>query len=308
MKQRNLGGQGLTTSLLGYGSMDSGLGNGGTYDDASVAAIRQAHDSGVTHFDTAELYGWGRGERLLGTALAPVRDEVTIATKFGFTPSFGQDSRPRHIRDVVEKSLRALGTERIDVLYQHIHDPAVPIEDVAGAMAELVNEGKVKYLGLSNTTPENARRAHAVHPISVVQVSYSLFDRGAEEYFPLSDELGFGVVAYRPLARGFLTGGVKHLSGYPADDFRQRNPWWAEGNYDANRNIVDQLDALAQNLGMSLAQLALAWLLTRRANIVPIPGSRNVQRVLENAAAADVELSSSDLARIETIVPNGAHV
>ncbi|MEU5872212.1 aldo/keto reductase [Glycomyces sp. NPDC047369] len=307
MEQRTLGRQGLTASAIGYGAMDTGLGEGADYDAASVSAIRRAHEAGVTHFDTAQLYGWGKGERLLGAALAPIRDQVTIATKFGFTPRFTPDSRPDHVREVVDASLRNLGVDTIDVLYQHIDDPAVPVEDVVGAMKELVDAGKVKYLGLSNTTPENVRRAHAVHPISVVQSSYSLFDRSSEAFFPVLEALGIGLVAYRPLARGFLTGSVKPLDQYPANDFRQRNPWWAPGNFEANLALTEELTALAESKDATLSQLALAWVLARKPYIVPIPGSRNAGRVAENTAALSLSLTADDLARIDQIAPDGAH-
>ncbi|MDV6212714.1 aldo/keto reductase [Rhodococcus erythropolis] len=307
MEQRTIGQQGLTASAIGYGTMDTGLGDGANYDAASLSAIRSAHEAGVTHFDTAQLYGWGKGERLVAEALSSIRDEVTIATKFGFTPRFTPDSRPEHIRDVVDASLRNLRVDSIDVLYQHIDDPTVPVEDVVGVMKEFVEAGKVKYLGLSNTTPENVRRAHAVHPISVVQSSYSIFDRSSEEFFPVLEELGIGLIAYRPLARGFLTGGVKPLDEYPEGDFRRRNPWWAPGNFEANLAISEEITALAHSRGATLPQLALAWLLARKPYIMPIPGSRNAERVAENTAAVNLELSADDLDRIDRIAPNGAH-
>ena len=288
--------------------MDTAFGEGSDYDAQSIAAIRQAHENGVTHFDTAELYGWGKGERLLGAALAPIRDEVTIATKFGFTPRFSPNSQLDHVREVVNNSLRSLGVDSIDVLYQHIHDPAIPIEDVVGVMKEFVDAGKVKYLGLSNTTPDNLRRAHSVHPLSVVQLSHSIFDRKSEAFFPVLEDLGIGLVAYRPLARGFLTGAVKPLTGYSAGDFRNNNPWWAPGNFDVNLAIAEELKTLAVSKGATLSQLSLAWLLARKPYIVPIPGSRNTERVAENNAAADLVLTSQDLDRINQIAPHGAQV
>lgn len=308
MQQRTLGQQGLVTSVIGYGAMDTAFGEGAEYDAASTAAILRAYENGVTFFDTAELYGWGKGERLLGETLAPIRDEVTIATKFGFTPGFSPNSQPDHVRDVVENSLRSLNVESIDVLYQHIHDPAVPIEDVVGVMEEFVDAGKVKYLGLSNTTPDNVRRAHTVHPISVVQSSYSIFDRKTEAFFPVLEDLEIGLVAYRPLARGFLTGAVKPLSGYPAGDFRNNNPWWAPGNFEANLAIAEQLTVLAESKNATLSQLALAWLLARKPYIVPIPGSRNTERVAENNTAAELALTPQDLDLIDQIAPHGAQV
>lgn len=201
MQTRALGQPGFTASAISYGAMGTKMAYGPSNDVESVNAIRRAYELGATHFDTAELYGWGEGEKLLGSALAPIRDEVTIATKFGFTSSYGFDSRPEHVREVVDASLRNLGVDHIDVLYQHIHDPAVRVEDVVEVMKEYVEAGKVRFLGLSNTTPDNIRRAHAVHPISVFQAEYSLFVRGAEDVLPVLDELGIGLVAYSPLAK-----------------------------------------------------------------------------------------------------------
>ncbi|WP_433562964.1 aldo/keto reductase [Nocardia sp. CA-151230] len=307
MQHRTLGDQGLTVSAMGYGSMGTVVGYGASDDEQSVTAIRRAHELGVTFFDTAEMYGWGEGEKLLGRALAPLRDEVVIATKFGFTPDFGTDSRPEHIRDVVEASLRNLGVDHIDVLYQHRVDPAVPIEDVVGAMAEFVDAGKVKYLGLSEAGPETIRKAHAVHPISVLQTEYSIFALDAEPLFGLLEELGIGFVAYSPLARGFLTGTAKPSNDYTPTDFRAHMPWWSPDNYDANSRIVDQLTELAVGKGVTLSQLSLAWVLAQKDYIVPIPGSRNPDRVAQNIAATDVTLTAEDLARITEIAPTGGH-
>lgn len=306
MQERTLGQQGLTTSVIGYGAMRIALGEE-SEDGASIAAIRRAFDDGVTHFDTAELYGWGRGERLLGTALASVRDQVTIATKFGFTPSFAPDSRLGHVREVVDNSLRHLGVDHIDVLYQHIDDPTVPVEEVVGVMKEYVDAGKVRFLGLSNTTPDNLRRAHAVHPISVLQAEYSIFSRQSEAVLPLLEELGIGLVAYAPLARGFLGGAVTPRDELDAGDFRRRSPWWAPGNFEANVEIVEDLTDLAESKGATLSQLSLAWLVARRPYIVPIPGSGNAERVTQNNGAARLELTADDLAHIDRIAPTGAH-
>lgn len=227
---------------------------------------------------------------------------MTIATKFGFTPeTFAPDSRPDHIRQVVDASLRNLGTDSIDVLYQHVHDPAVPIEDVVGVMEEFVQAGKVRYLGLSNTDAEQIRRAHAVHPISVFQTEYSVFSRESEALFPVVDELGIGVVAYSPLARGFLSGAVQPASAYAADDIRAHLEWWAPGNFEANTAVVSALTEIADAKSVSLSQLSLAWILAKRADLVPIPGSRNTGRVAENVAAADVVLSDDDVARIDAL-------
>ncbi|MFJ8005292.1 aldo/keto reductase [Streptomyces fagopyri] len=306
MELRTLGGQGLKVSAIGYGAMGTATGYGPSDDTESVAAIRHAHELGVTHFDTAEMYGWGEGEKLLGQALAPIRDEVTIATKFGLTPTFGCDSRPGHIREVVDNSLRNLGIDTIDVLYQHMPDPNVPIEDVVGVMKEYVDAGKVKYLGLSNADEDTIRRAHAVHPVSVLQNEYSIFARQVRTLLPVLEELGIGLVAYSPLARGFLSGATHPREHYTSDDFRQLLAWWAPENFDANRALAGELARLADSLGATLSQLALAWLLAQKDYIVPIPGSRNTGRVATNLAAADLQLTAEDLARIAEIVPDGA--
>ncbi|WP_413602527.1 aldo/keto reductase [Curtobacterium sp. Curtsp57] len=302
MEHRTLGQQGLVVGAVGYGAMGTTFAYGPGDDTESIAAIRRAHELGVTHFDTAELYGWGTGERLLGTALAPIRDEVTIATKFGFTPeTFAPNSQLDHIREVVDASLVNLGTDSIDLLYQHVHDPAVPIEDVVGVMQEYVQAGKVRYLGLSNTDAESIRRANAVHPISVLQTEYSIFSRESEDLFPVVDELGIGLVAYSPLARGFLSGSVGPRSSYAQDDIRQFLDWWAPGHYEANTAVVAGLTELADAKGISLSQLALAWILAQREDIVPIPGSRNPGRVAENVAAAEITFTEDELARIDAL-------
>jgi len=305
MQTRILGRQGLAVSEVGYGAMGTAVGYGPSDDTESIAAIRRAHELGVTLFDTAEMYGWGEGEKLLGTALAPIREEVVIATKFGFTPSFAPNSGLDHIREVVDNSLKNLGVDHIDVLYQHVDDPAVPVEDVVGVMSEYVQAGKVKYLGLSNTTPENVRNAHAVHPISVLQSEYSIFARESEAFFPVLEELGIGLVAYSPLARGFLSGAVGPREQYDAHDFRQFIPWWAPENFDANVQIVNQLTEFATSKGATLSQLALSWLLAQKDDIVPIPGSRNPERVAQNIAAASIQLTSDDLVQIGRIAPHG---
>lgn len=209
MQKRTLGQQGLTTSAIGYGSMGIHMAYGAADAEGGASAIQRAYDLGVTFFDTAELYGWGENEKVVGRAVKPFRDDVVIATKFGFTHDYGYDSRPEHIREVVENSLRYLGTDHIDVLYQHRVDPNVPIEDVAGTVKELIDAGKVKYFGLSEAGPETMRRAHAVQPVSVLQTEYSLFEREVEVLFPVLNELGIGFVPYSPLGRGFLTGTAK---------------------------------------------------------------------------------------------------
>ena len=310
MQQRILGQQGLSVSAIGYGSMGTVFAYGSSDRDESIAAIRHAHDLGVTHFDTAELYGWGAGEQLLGEALAPFRSEVTIATKFGFTDDghggYGLSSRPDHIRHVTENSLRHLQTDTIDLLYQHMPDPEVPIEDVVGTMKELVDEGKVKYLGLSNSDVETIRRGHVVHPISVEQYEYSIFARrDAEALLPTLAELGIGLVAYSPLARGFLSGAVQRREQLEDGDMRARLALWRPENFDTNVAMARALTEVAAGKGITLAQLSLAWLLARRDDLVPIPGSRSRARVAQNVAAAEVTLTEEELALIEAIVPDG---
>lgn len=308
LEQRKLGRHGLTVGAIGYGSMGTAIGYGPTDDAKSIAAIRHAHELGVTHFDTARMYGWGEGERLLGHALAPIRDEVTIATKFGLTDARGgTDSRPETIRKDVEASLRNLGVETIDLLYQHFPDRNVPIEDVVGEMQRFVEEGKVKYLGLSNSDAETIRRANAVAPISVQQFEYSIFAHDVEPLLPVLEELGIGLVAYSPLARGFLSGAVQPRTELGANDFRQHLAWWKPENFEANVEITQALTDLAESKGATLSQLALAWLLSRKDYIVPIPGSRNPERVAQNVAAADIVLTKENLKQIEAIAPHGGH-
>lgn len=306
MEQRTLGREGLTVSAIGYGSMGTATAYGPADDKRSVSAIRTAYDLGVTHFDTAEMYGWGAGEELLGKALAPIRDGVTIATKFGLTPDGGTNSQPEHIRDVVDASLQRLDVDTIDLLYQHAHDPAVPVEDVIGVMKELVEAGKVRYLGMSNTEIDNVRRAVAVHPISAYQTEYSLFERSVESELGALEELGIGLVAYSPLARGFLTGAVTPRHEFTDDDFRRSSGWWLPGNFEQNVSTVEELSVLAGELGITLPQLSLAWLLAQRDYIVPIPGSTNPERVADNITAAGVRLDRGTLDRISAIVPEGA--
>lgn len=306
MQNRTLGRQGLTTSALGFGAMGISMAYGPGDESAGIAAIRKAHDLGATLFDTAELYGWGENERIVGRAVKDFRDEVVIATKFGLTaPDLGLDSRPEHIRDVLENSLRRLGVEHIDVLYQHRVDPDVPIEEVAGTVKEFIDAGTVKHFGLSEAGPETIRRAHAVQPVSVLQTEYSLFEREVETLFPVLDELGIGFVAYSPLGRGFLTGTARPADEYEETDMRRSDPRWQPGNFERNLEATRRLGELAEAQGVTVAQLALAWLLAQREDIVPIPGTRSPQRLAENVAAADVVLSADDLERIAGILPTG---
>lgn len=309
MQQRHLGRQGLVSSAIGYGAMGINMAYGPSDEERSVAAIHRALDLGVTMFDTAEIYGWGENEKLLGRALRDRRDDVVIATKFGWTREMGFDSRPEHIRDVIDASLTRLGVDHIDVLYQHRVDPAVPIEDVAGEVQRAIQAGKVKYFGLSEAGSETLRRAHAVQPVSVLQTEYSLFAREVERLFPTLDELGIGLVAYSPIARGFLSDAVQPGGTYADGDVRlgEYYPWWHEANYARNVEIVDSLRSIAAGKGIAVSQLALAWILAQRADIVPIPGSRNPERVESNAASAAVSLSERDLTAIADAVGDGPY-
>ncbi|MFF0445961.1 aldo/keto reductase [Streptomyces sp. NPDC004609] len=314
LPHRRLGTQGLRAGAIGLGTMGMTMAYGTGDEEGGTAAIRRAYELGVTLFDTAELYGMGTGsnERLLGRAVKGFRDEIVIATKFGFDLSDPQnftrlDSRPEHIREVTENSLRHLDTDVIDVLYQHRVDPNVPIEEVAGTVGELIAEGKVRYFGLSEAGPDTIRRAHAVHPVSVLQTEYSVFERAVEaEVLPVVRELGIGFVPYSPLGRGFLTGVVKPAAEYPADDVRSFDDRWQPGHYEKNLAAVRELTALADAEHISVTQLALAWLLAQGDDIVPIPGTRSPERVAQNTAAAQVTLTPENLARIQRILPRGA--
>ncbi|MFM9444986.1 aldo/keto reductase [Streptomyces acidiscabies] len=311
---RTLGTQGLTAGAIGLGTMGMTMAYGAGDEQSGIATIHRAYDLGVTLFDTAELYGWGTGsnEQLLGRAVASFRDEVLLATKFGFDLSdlsdlSRLDSRPENIRKVTEESLRHLGTDHIDVLYQHRVDPDVPIEDVAGTVGELIAEGKVRFFGLSEAGPDTIRRAHAVHPVSVLQTEYSVFERAVEaEILPLLRELGIGFVPYSPLGRGFLTGAVKPAAEYAEDDMRRWDERWQPGNYEQNLAAVRELTTLAESKSVTAPQLALAWLLSQGDDIVPIPGTRSASRVAENAGAAQLTLTSEDLTRIDEILPHGS--
>jgi len=288
----------------------------GAADEAGgIATIKRAHDLGVTLLDTAELYGNGTGsnEKLVGEAVAGFRDDMVLATKFGFVlprgsdPNRQLDSRPDRIREVAENSLRYLGTDHIDVLYQHRVDPDVPIEDVAGAVKELIDAGKVRYFGLSEAGPDEIRRAHAVQPVSVLQTEYSIFERAVEkEILPTTRELGIGFVAYSPLGRGFLTSEVKPASEYGPGDMRSVDERWQPGNYEQNVAAIERLTELAQGKGASVTQLALAWLLAQGDDIVPIPGTRSPDRLAENVGAADVTLTADDLKLVDEILPGGS--
>lgn len=311
MKTRRLG-KDLTVSAVGLGCMGMSFAYGATDDTESVKTLHRAVDLGVTFFDTAETYGPFHNEELLGRALKPVRDRIVIATKFGFklnltkagpAAMIGVDSRPEHVRQVAEASLKRLDTEVIDLFYQHRVDPNVPIEDTVGAMAELVREGKVRALGLSEASAATIRRAHAIHPIAAVQSEYSLWSRDPEEdVLATCRELGIGFVPYSPLGRGFLTGAIRNTDDLADDDFRRSLPRFQDENFDANAALVAKLEALAKEKGVTAAQLALAWVLYQGDNIVPIPGARKLHHLEQNAAAADIVLSPQEVQGLGDII------
>ncbi len=308
MQSRTLGKSKLEVSAIGLGCMGLSFGYGPAVDKAAgIALIRAAVDQGVTFFDTAEVYGPFTNEELVGEALAPFRDQVVIATKFGWDIDQetgerrgGLDSRPEHIKAVTERMLRRLGTDRIDLLYQHRVDPNVPIEDVAGAVKELVQQGKVGHFGLSEAAAPTIRRAHAVQPVAAVQSEYSLWwRRPEEEVLPTLEELGIGFVPYSPLGKGFLTGKIDESTAFDSSDFRNMLPRFAPEARKANQALVDLLGPIAGKKGATPAQLALAWLLARKPWIVPIPGTTKLHRLEENLGAAAVELNADDLREIE---------
>ena len=302
MEKRKLGNSGLEVSALGLGcmSMSSGYGPAGNKQEM-VALIRGAVERGVTFFDTAEVYGPFTNEELVGEALAPLRDQVVIATKFGFKlDSDGVDSRPEHIKEVAEASLKRLRTERIDLFYQHRVDPNVPIEDVAGTVKDLIQTGKVKHFGLSEAGVQTIRRAHAVQPVTALQSEYSLWTRHSEvDVLPALEELGIGFVPFSPLGRGFLAGKLDENTAFDSSDFRNKLPRFTPEALKANRALVDLLGQVAERKQATPAQIALAWLLAQKPWIVPIPGTTKLSRLEENIAAANVELTPSDLQEIE---------
>ena len=304
MQKRILGTGGLEVSAIGLGCMGLSFGYGPATDRTdAIALIRAAHERGVTFFDTAEAYGPGLNEEVVGEALEPVRDEVVIATKFGFkdgVPGHGVDSRPERIREVADAALKRLCTDRIDLFYQHRVDPDVPMEDVAGAVKELVDAGKVRHFGLSEAGVQSIRRAHAVLPVAALQSEYSLWWREPErEVLPLLEELGIGFVPFSPLGKGFLTGAIGANTIFGDQDFRRTVPRFGADALKANQALVAAVGAIAGDKGVTPAQIALAWLLSQRPWIVPIPGTTKLHRLEENLGAATVELSPDDLVRIE---------
>ncbi|MFL5515058.1 MAG: aldo/keto reductase [Gemmatimonadales bacterium] len=304
MEARQLGRQGLEVSAIGLGCMGMSQSYGVTDDAESVATIHRALELGVTFFDTAEVYGPFTNEMLVGRALEGRRDRVVLATKFGWeiggNARGGLDSRPAHIREAVEGSLRRLRTDRIDLLYQHRVDPTVPIEDVVGAMADLVREGKARFLGLSEAGAETIRRAHAVHPISALQSEYSLWERNLEtEIIPLLRELEIGLVPFSPLGRGFLTGTARRAEEYPEGDYRRGDPRFQGANYEANMRAANVVGEVARDLGATPAQVALAWVLGRGSDMVPIPGTKRRAYLEENLGAASLRLDPAAMARLD---------
>ncbi len=308
---RTLGTQGLIVSSLGLGCMGMSQSYGAPEERderESIATVHRAIELGVTFFDTAEVYGPYRNEELLARALQGRREHVVIATKFGFRiengASTGLDSRPQHIREAVEGSLRRLATDHIDLLYQHRVDPAVPIEEVVGAMADLVRAGKVRFLGLSEAGEQTIRRAHAVHPITALQSEYSLWERNLEpRILPLLRELGIGLVPFSPLGRGFLTGTARRAEDYPEGDFRRHDPRYQGAHFDANMRAAAAVQQLAARLGATSGQVALAWLLHKGADIAPIPGTKRRRYLEENLGAAAISLDAGAMAALDAALP-----
>ena len=308
MQKRKLGNSGLEVSALGLGCMRMSFGDKPADKQEMINFLHAAIDHGITFFDTAEVYGPFTNEELLGEALEPYKGKVVIATKFGWKhdpvkgphPSVGPDSRPEQIKRVAEASLKRLRVEAIDLFYQHRPDPSVPIEDVAGAVKELIQAGKVKHFGLSESSADQIRRAHAVQPVTAVQSEYSIWFRDVEgAVLPTCEELGIGLVPFSPLGRGYLTGKVDETTTYDSTDIRSRNPRFTPEAIKANRVVIDLLEQIGVKKGATPAQIALAWLLAQKPWIVPIPGSRKLERLEENIGSAGVQLTPDDLSQIE---------
>jgi aryl-alcohol dehydrogenase-like predicted oxidoreductase len=312
MKQRRLGSQGFEVSALGLGCMGMSEFYGATNEGEALATIGRALDLGVTFLDTADMYGPFKNERLVGKAIATRRDEVQLATKFGNERRedgswVGINGRPEYVRSACDASLERLGVETIDLYYQHRVDASVPIEETVGAMAELVEAGKVRYLGLSEAAAPTIRRAHAVHPITALQTEYSLWTRDVEEeILPIVRELGIGFVAYSPLGRGFLSAQIRSLEDLREGDFRAHNPRFQEGNIESNLELVDRIAEIAAEKKVTSAQLALAWVLAQGEDVVPIPGTTSVSHLEQNLVALEIELTNEDLSRIGQAFPRGA--
>ena len=310
MQTRTLG-QGLSVSAIGLGCMGMSQAYGPADRDESVATIHRALDIGVSFLDTANVYGNGHNEHVVGKAIAGRRDEVVLATKFGIVPaddgSRSINGRPEYVHQCCDESLARLEVDHIDLYYQHRVDPSVPIEDTVGAMAELVAAGKVRFLGLSEASSESLERAMATHPIAALQSEWSLWTRDLEDdVLGTARRLGIGLVPFSPLGRGFLTGAITSPDDFGADDFRRSNPRFQGANFDANLAVVAEVRRLAEAKGTTAGQLALAWLLAQGDDVVPIPGTKRRSYLDENAAAADVELTSADLAGLEAVAPKGS--
>ncbi|XAZ20757.1 aldo/keto reductase (plasmid) [Sinorhizobium sp. B11] len=312
MQKRKLGSQGLEVSAIGLGCMGMSQSYGPADETESIATLHRAIELGCTFLDTAEVYGPYRNEELLGRALKGRRNEVTLATKFGFRLKDGKqvgterDSRPQTIRSAVEGSLKRLATDHIDLIYQHRVDPAVPMEDVAATVAELVKEGKVRYFGLSEAGVANIRRAHAVLPVSAVQSEYSLWERNLEaDVIPVLKELGIGLVPFSPLGRGFLTGEVKRAEDYPEGDFRRGDPRYQGENYDANVRAAEAVRSVASSLRVKPGQVALAWILHKGSDFVPIPGTKRRAYLEDNIAAASIALSAEHMKALDEALAPG---
>jgi aryl-alcohol dehydrogenase-like predicted oxidoreductase len=313
MDRRTLGTQGLEVSAEGLGCMGMTWAYGAGDEESGVATIHRALELGVTLLDTAEVYGPYTNEELVGRAVAGRRDEVEIATKFGFAVNpaspydRGTDGSPENAKRVCDESLRRLGTDHIDLYYQHRVDPGVPIEETVGAMGELVAAGKVHFIGLSEAAPETIRRAHATHPLSAVQSEYSLWTRDPEdEVLPTLRELGIGFVPYSPLGRGFLTGQIRSIDDLPEDDWRRTNPRFQGEAFAENLRLADRVAELAEGIGATPAQVALAWVLAKGDDLVPIPGTKSPTRIEENAAATDLKLSDAQVAELDAAVSRDA--
>jgi len=312
MKTRSAREDGPEVAAIGLGCMGMSEFYGEADEAKSIEVIHRALDRGVTFLDTADMYGAGHNERLIGRALKDRRDEAFLATKFAVKRGedgswLGLSGRPEYVHEACDASLKRLGVDHIDLYYQHRVDPEVPIEDTVGAMAELVEQGKVRWLGLSEAAPETIRRAHAVHPVAALQTELSLWSRAPEEeLLGTCRELGMLFVAYSPLGRGFLTGAIKSRDDLADDDFRKHSPRFSEENFPKNLELVAKVEQLAESKAVTPAQLALAWVLSRGDHVVSIPGTRNLDRLAQNAAAVEVELTDADLAAIDEIIPPGA--